>query len=199
MKPATLPTGFVHCLLEFAFLHARGVVRVEKGFDHIKCRFWLPVNVHEPPVFFVGVTIVRNSATLRGHSACILHIRSPCFPPAVGKGENGGTGAPDRVGEQRRQQRLGGISLSPFVGALRVTQHRRRHVAVGTNFREVHGLVAALGKVHGSSVGYIPAVYIESPEVNIGECSEQLHLWHFAVGGGYWMVWVFRVDGINGN
>ena len=86
-----------------------------------------------------------------------------------------------------------------LVGALLVTQHRRRHVAVGTNFREVHGLVAALGKVHGSSVGYIPAVYVESPEVNVGECSEQLHLWHFAVGGGYWMVWVFRVDGINGS
>ena len=169
MKPATLPTGFEYCLLEFAFLHARGVVRVEKGFDHIKSRFWLPVNVHEPPVFFVGVTIVRNSAARRGHSACILHIRPPCFPPAVGIGENGGTGALDRVGEQRCQKRLGGICLCPFVGALRVTQHRRRHVAVGTNFREVHRLVAALGKVQSGCVRYIPAVYIQAPEVDVGK------------------------------
>ena len=74
MKPATLPTGFVHCLLEFAFLHARGVIRVEKGFDHIKCRFWLPVNVHQPPMFFVGVAVVGYTAALRGHSARVLHI-----------------------------------------------------------------------------------------------------------------------------
>ena len=61
------------------------------------------------------------------------------------------------------------------------------------------GLSLRFGKIQGSGVGYIPAVYIQAPEVNVGKCSEQLHLWHFAVGGGYRMVWVFRVNGINGS
>ena len=79
--------------------------------------------------------------------------------------------------------------------ALFVAQRRSRHVAVGADFREVHGLVAALGKVQGGGVRHIPAVHVHAPDVDVGHLVDERLVWQLSVGGGDGVVGVLRLDG----
>ena len=170
-------------------------MRLKQGLHHVVGVLRVAVDVHQAPVLFIGVAVVGDAAACRGHAPWVLLIGVACLPPTVGEGKQHSTRAGDRVREQGLQQVAGGVGLRPWVVALFVAQRRSRHVAVRPNFREIHGLVAALGKVQGGGVRHIPAVHVHAPNVDVGQLVDERLVWQLAVGRGHGVVGVLRLDG----
>ena len=195
VEPAAMARSLKDLGFECIVLHARGVVGLKKGLHHVVGLLGGAMDVHQSPMLLVGVGVVRHAAARRGDAACVLDVGFPCFPPAVGEREDRSTGAWHGVREQRLQKGSGGVCLRTLVGPLFVAQGCRRHVAVGADLGEVHGLVAALGKVHGGGVRHIPAVHVQSPEVDVGQCCDQIFLGQFAMGRRHGVVGIRRLNG----
>ena len=117
------------------------------------------------------------------------------LPPAIGEGEDRHAGRGNRIGEERRQEGARRVRLCALVLAGIVTRCRRLHVAVRSDFGEVHRLVALLGEVQCGGVRDVPAVDVHAPEVDVGHLGEQGFIGDFAVGRGDGVVGVFHLNG----
>ena len=88
------------------------------------------------------------------------------------------------------------IGLRPLIFTFFIPQLTDRHVTVCTELREVHRFVAALGKIFKRSVGFIPAVNIQSPNINACKRLDQLRVGNLTVRGGNGVVWIRCMDSI---
>ena len=122
-------------------------MRLEQGLHHVEGFLRVAVDVHQAPVLLVGASVVWHATAFWRRAPHILLVRVSSLPPTVGEREHDSPHSVAGVGQHAFEQVARGVGLRALVDALFVAQLGHIHVAVCTQFGEVHGLVAELGEV----------------------------------------------------